>query len=90
LSKLSTSAPTKFTDPKDDYSTFPTFTAYDEPTTNPTAQKVVAPTGRPTRKPRSSIYDDQDSEEKVTSDSFADIMGLSIWTVGLLQLFVVL
>ena len=89
LSKAPTSTPTKFTDPIDDFSAFPTFAANDEPTNNPTTQKV-SPTGRPTRKPRSNIYDDQDSEEKVTSDAFFFPLRISVWAVGLVLLFVVM
>ena len=89
LPKSPTSSPTKFTDPSDDYVNNPTSMPDDEPSNNPTTQKDTS-TGRPTRKPRSNLYDDENNEEIVTSDSLFFSVIVSFWTMGILQLFVMM
>ena len=87
LSKAPTSSPTNFIDGNDDYDTggnYPTSPPQVELTIAPTEKKGVS-SARPTRKPRSSIYDDESNEETVTSDSSVypfTTTGIKIWAVG--------
>ena len=81
-----TTSPTKFTDPSDDYLNYPSPTT--QPTNIPTTKKDAS-TGRPTRKPRSNLYDDENNEEKVTSDGISFYSTATLWTIGILQLFII-
>lgn len=89
LLKSPTSSPTKFTDANDDYVNNPPSTPQVGPTNAPTTKKDAS-TGRPTRKPRSNIFDDENNEEKVTSDSLFFPLTASFWAMGILQLFIMM